>query len=480
METLKLAKPQQAEFQLGYVWAALTVALFAGFAIAAHLTFVIGFDFPLGKGFYSFIQTHGHVQFVGWVGLFIIGISLHFLPRLSAVPIAQPQWMARVLWLITSGLWLRSVAHSVVPYVTEGAAFIPLLSLVALSGLLEWFGVLIYIGLLLKTFSQATQARQRPALKSVAPFFIMMLAGWLVYATLNFFVTVEMAFAKNVTVLQGWNELAMQAFIGLTLVPVVFAFSVRLFPLYLRLVAAEWPVRMIAWCYLAALNLQLLPTLPFLQTRAPELMLEVSSVGALFKGGVILWFVWKLDLLTRRQLPWTVNRACEPAPDRKPTRPGLPDYGEFGRFERLVYGAYAWLVLAALVEIYTGAAVLLKFSTPPGSDVVRHLYLVGFISQLILGMAVRMIPGFIGQSRIASAKLVEASFWLINIAAVCRVLPLVVPAVWLENYPGVAGLSQVAFAISGILGLAAVVCLMINLWKTASHQKKREFVQVSR
>jgi uncharacterized protein involved in response to NO len=467
---------QQADFRLGYVWVALATALFAGFAIAAHLAFVIGFDFPLGKGFYSFIQTHGHVQLVGWVGLFIIGISLHFIPRLSGVPIAQPQWITAALWLIASSLWLRSIAHSVVPYVTERAAFKPLLGLVALSGLLEWLGVLIYIGLLLKTFSKAKEARRRPALMSVAPFFMMMLAGWLLHATLNFYMTAEMALTRNVVLSQGWNEFAIQAFMGLTLVPVIFAFSVRLFPLYLRLPAPDWPVRMIAWFYLITLSVQLLPTLPFLQNQAPEIMLNLSSAGAIVKGGVLLWFVWKLDLLTRRQLPWTVNRVFQPSPDRRPTRPGLPDYGEFGRFERLVYGAYIWLVVGAFVEIYTGASVLLKFSTPPSSDVVRHVYLVGFISQLILGMAVRMIPGFIGQSRVASAGLADASFWLVNIATVCRVLPLIVSETMLDY---LSRLAQSVFALSGILGMAAVSCLMINLWKTASRSKTIQLVHIA-
>jgi hypothetical protein len=49
-----------------------------------------------------------------------------------------------------------------------------------------------------------------------------------------------------------------------------------------------------------------------------------------------------------------------PGPERRPTRPGLPDYGEFGRFERLVYAAYIWLVLAAGCDIVTGLAALLQ------------------------------------------------------------------------------------------------------------------------
>jgi hypothetical protein len=477
MTTPKPPANKQADFHLDYVWVALATALLVGFAIGAHLAFVIGFDFPLGQGFYSFIQTHGHVQLVGWVGLFVIGISLHFIPRLSGVPIAQPQWIARALWLIASGLWLRSVGHSVVPYVAESAAFAPFLVMVALSGLLEWLGVLIYIGLLLKIFFTLKRSQSRPALFSVAPFFMMMLGGWIVYLTLNLYMVMEMAAMKNVVLNQGWNEFAIQAFMGLVLLPVIFAFSVRLFPLYLRLPAPEWPVRTTAWIYLSALSLQLLPTLPFFQNQ--ELTLRLSSAGAMLKGGVILWFIWKLDLLTRRQPPWTVNRLFQPGPDRTPTRPGLPDYGEFGRFERLVYAAYVWLVLGALFEIHAGASVLFQFSAPHSSDVARHIYLLGLVSQLILAMAVRMIPGFIGQKSIASTKLVEASFWLVNAAAIFRVLPLILPAALFEHRPNFLIIAQVTFAFSGIFGMAAVICLIRNLWKTASLQEASRLAQAS-
>jgi len=61
------AKVQQTGFAIGFIWAALSIALTMGFA--------------------SFIQVHGHVQLLGWTGLFIISISLHFIPRLIGAPI---------------------------------------------------------------------------------------------------------------------------------------------------------------------------------------------------------------------------------------------------------------------------------------------------------------------------------------------------------------------------------------------------------
>ncbi len=461
----KSATPH-ATFALDFIWVALATAIFIGFAIGAHLSFVIGFDFPLGKGFYSFIQTHGHLQLVGWAGMFIMGISLHFLPRLASVPIAQPQWLNRIVGLMAAGFVLRSVCHSFAPYLTESPSFAFVSWLVVASGALELCGVIVYLALLVNIFRQVDKATMSDGQRAVAPFFLMMLVGWLLYASLNFALLLHMALTRNVVVAQGWNEFAIEAFIGLVLMPVAFAFSLRMFPLYLRLPAPHWPVQRLAIVYLLAIGLQLLPSLPPFLNEAEQASRTLVSLGKILGGGVIVYFVWKLDVLTRRQAPWTVFRIFQPGPERRPTRPGLPDYGEFGRFDWLVYAAYVWLVLGALFEIIAGAAVLFSFDLLHSQDASRHTYLLGFVTLLILGMAVRMIPGFVGKKQVAVPMLVSATFWLGNSAAVFRVLPLIMPMALFEAFPVAVQIAQTLFALSGALGLLAIVCLAFNLWKT--------------
>lgn len=458
---------QHAAFAIDFIWVGLASALFLGFAIGAHLSFVIGFDFPLGKGFYAFIQTHGHVQLIGWAGMFIMSISLHFLPRLAGVPLAQPQRLNRVLWLMASGILLRGLGHAIVPYLTEHASFTAINWLVTLSGLLVWCGVLAYVSLLLTTFFHVDRAKPGPAVREVAPFFMMMLTGWVMYASLNLALVAHMAWSENVIVSQAWNEFAIEVFLGLVLLPVAFAFSVRMFPLYLRLRTLDWPVRKVALAYLAAMMLLLAASLPFVQTTFSAAAIKLLSLGKILRASVILFFVWQLDVLTRRQLPWTVHRVAVPnSAERRPTRPGMPDYGEFGVFEWLVYSAYVWLVLGAVYEIISNVASLLSFDLLHGNDAGRHIYLLGFITNLILGMSVRMIPGFMGKKKVARPGLVRATFWLGNGAALARVLPLVLPVTWFEIAPSLVQIAQALFAFSGALGLCAIVCLTLNLWKT--------------
>lgn len=182
---------------------------------------------------------------------------------------------------------------------------------------------------------------------------------------------------------------------------------------------------------------------------------------------MILWLVWKLDLLTRRRNPWTVHRKLHPRPERRPTRTGLPDYGEFGRFEWSAHGAYGWLVLASVVESALGASSLMGMRLPVSSDAVRHMYLMGFITHLILGMTPRMIPGFLHRKGVARPGLVAVSFWLATVAALTRIVSLVLPPDLLSTFPKVAIGLQRSFAFSGVFAMLAVACLAINLIQTA-------------
>lgn len=462
-------KREHAEFHAGYIWAALGAAIFVGFAIGSYLAFLIGYGIPLGAGYASFIQAHGHVQLVGWAGLFIMGTSLHFIPRLASVPLAHPGQIGPILWLMAAGLLLRAIGQPVLSFLAGRPASVPLRWLVAGSGALEGAGILLYVSLLISTLRGSGDVSTQRAFRAVRPFFGMMVAGWLLYACLNLLLLLDMALRGRVVVHQAWNELAIEGFIGMVLLPVALAHSVRLFPLYLALAAPHWPVRGTAYAYLLAEGLQLVPSALALLGLGlgPGTSRLLSGLGTVLRGGVILWFVWELDLLTRRRPVGRPARFLQPGPDRPPTRPGLPDYGEFGRFEWLIYSAYTWLVLAAGIEMLNSAAALAGHPLPFGTDPVRHMYLLGFITLLIFGVSVRMLPGFLKKKGVASPSLVEATFWLGSTAALCRVLPLVLPSALFEAIPLSSMLAQTAFAFSGILGLGAVACLATNLWQTA-------------
>ena len=193
---------------------------------------------------------------------------------------------------------------------------------------------------------------------------------------------------------------------------------------------------------------------------------RLVGLGALLEGGALLAFIWQFDVLLRRKTPWIASRT-QPPPDyvetRKPTRKNYPDYGEFGRFELLIISAYAWLAFASAIAVIDGVFSILGNPALLNPDVERHALTVGFITLLIFGMAARMLPGFSGKSRVASTRLVFATFWLGNLAALFRVVPPILSDV--EGAPNIAG-ADIALGLSGAIGWFAVACLAVNLWRT--------------
>jgi hypothetical protein len=57
--------PAHTVFHRGFVWGALIMGMGVGFLLGAGLVLSIAFGFPLGGGFASLIQAHGHVQLIG-------------------------------------------------------------------------------------------------------------------------------------------------------------------------------------------------------------------------------------------------------------------------------------------------------------------------------------------------------------------------------------------------------------------------------
>lgn len=93
-------------------------------------------------------------------------------------------------------------------------------------------------------------------------------------------------------------------------------------------------------------------------------------------------------------------------------------------------------------------------------------FALGFIAMLICGIVPRMIAGFSDQ-QIASAGLVSATHWLDNAAALLRVGSLLLAPV-LAPFGGGTLIDSIAFGLSGPLGLALAICLLINLWPALS------------
>jgi uncharacterized protein involved in response to NO len=137
--------------------------------------------------------------------------------------------------------------------------------------------------------------------------------------------------------------------------------------------------------------------------------------------------------------------------------------GAFGPFVALIASAYLWAMLAALLLLIDGGALLTGLEQPFALDAIRHSLAVGFIALLICGIAPRLITSFSG-GKILSPRLVTAMLWLGNIAALLRVGSILFASPL--STMNLAGFSLYAllFGLSGPFGLALSACLMVNLW----------------
>jgi uncharacterized protein involved in response to NO len=144
--------------------------------------------------------------------------------------------------------------------------------------------------------------------------------------------------------------------------------------------------------------------------------------------------------------------------------------GAYGPFVALVASAYLWAMLGGALYMVDGVAEALGLTSPLNPDAARHSLAVGFIALLICGVAPRMLPGFSG-GRIRSVRLVTATLWLGNGAALLRVGSLLAAPALAALGPGGAAADQLAFGLSGPTGLALAIALAINLWPTLWPQR---------
>ncbi len=495
-----------------YIFAALCFALTAGFGLAAIIVAALALKAPLGAWWIALVQAHGHAQLFGWAGLFVIGVSLFFLPRLRGTTLARAQLAPWALASFCIGITLRVVSQpllallesqmpqaspwevanchlnarmpvtTLAPHASAGVGDVGRSGL-ALSGIFELIGACLVVTMLVSSFRRARPPSPDAPVVPVRPYLATAFVSFIAAILLNAALSLSTALRGNYLFPSDLNDVLIDLLIAGFILPLALALSIRNLPLFMRLAfPPQRELLPILISYVIGLVLHLAFVVEQGFYIAADILARLGGLGRILEGGALLVFIWQFDILLRRKRPWTESKLPTPpavaaarrkssrggkpsvsefddARDdlRKPTRKNYPDYGEFGRFELLVISAYLWLAFASAVLVIDGAAMLVSASALFNQDMERHAITVGFITLLIFGMAVRMLPGFSGKTRVASTRLVLATFWLGNLAALTRVLPLLAP-----NLVG----ANLALASSGALGWLAVACLAVNLGKT--------------
>lgn len=462
---------KHAPFHDGFVWFAHSLALLGGFNIGAHLAWYIGMQRPLPMNFPLWIQVHGHLQLIGWLGLYIMGVSLYFIPRLFGIPLPFAFSQKWVLFLISHGILGESVFRLTLPH-TIGIAW--LYSTIHGGVLLSAVAVLLGTGIYVTQITLAglqSSRRLSSGGRQLRPFLVLTLMGWIIYSIIHFLLVLKEYRQGGVILDFDWSQWIINGYIYLVLIPVGLAFSYRTFPLYLRLPPVSERVGIWGWFYGASIIFGWLPLCPPIYPRLASGWRGIVVVGRLAMDVIILIMVSKLKFTSPIPLPHVSQPPVGLPEWKQKPRKRYPDYGEFGKFEWLLYSAYAWLVLCVLVDIWGELASYLGYSFFVRRDPLRHAILLGFSTLLIFGMSQRMIGGFMGKKRLAYPGLVPWIAFLGNLSVLLRVIPLLLPAWIVLRYPLWTNWILRFFALSGWVAMIALGLLTWNLWRTKHASK---------
>jgi uncharacterized protein involved in response to NO len=439
----------------GILRSALLIGAGGGFLFAAILTLTAAFRANDGAWWAALAQAHGQLQLYGWAGLFVLGVALHFLPRLRGTPLAMPHLVPWLFGLQVASIILRGLSQPLAAASSSGSWSFGLV----VSGLLECAAIGMALACGVQTFLRGQPITKRPALVKVLPLLAIAFASLGLAALVNLANTMQ---AQDGMMLEPGDTLNITLGIFGFLVPMALAMSAQALPMYAGLTAFSKEILWsLAAAYLAGLVLLLAGIAS--ETSAGFWGSALAGAGMLFIGTTLLVFVVSFIRMirSRGRVPAHMAR-LSPSPEQMERHYHdqlAAQRSAFGPFVALVASAYLWASLAAVLLLVDGIALLVNGTTIFAVDAIRHSLTVGFITLLISGIAPRMITSFSG-GRIASPGLVTATLWLGNSAALLRVGSiLVIPLVG-----GASLFQRMLFGASGPCGLAVAICLAINLW----------------
>lgn len=401
-----------------FVGGAFAFALLGGFLLALALP-IEALARSVGVGWVAHAQVHGHLQTVGFVGLFIAGMAYHILPGFSGAPrLTHPRLVRPSFWLLAGGVLTRAIGQS-------AAEHAPFAMLMVTGAWAEALGASAFAANVLPLSWRACTAG-RP----FAPFFLAGASWFLVQALLGALWITELA-RSGEAILPAHRDapLVFLQLIGFHLM-FILGVAVRSFPVLFAATAVT-PGRMWWRWALAQVGIALVLLGSLVEVARP------GTGWGLIDGGAVLAGV---GLIASTALTGWWRR-----PSR--LRPGSRQFGY------TLQPAMAWLTiggaLMAGMALQAGAS---RVSIGSGDwDALRHIIAIGVVLMTIAGMAHLIVPE-LANERLAGRQ----GAWrgiafavALSLAVLARVLPGLLP--W--PVP-----SQLVY---GAMALAALVAIVL-------------------
>ncbi len=408
----------------------LTLTLGATTGMINLLRIAAGGDVPIDHR-----QIHGHTQVLGFAALFLMGIAFHALPRILGIPAgAAPKRAVRAsFWLMFVGVILRNTGQ---PFGFH--AWGRLLSLV--SAAMELASALIFIRFVFVLFARVREGkydRKDPLLRFVRAGTVFFAAAMAVVGAQGFWLGGNVDTVLPASLNESFYFLALYGF----LLAWIYGFGHRLVSLFLGVgPAARGAASLTLAAQVAGLVLYSASWIPGLADAAALALrdagLGFAAVSALvFLGGN--GFLWR-----RSDLPMLRT-------------PGDPTFA--------IRAAFGSLGLWAVLEL--SAVVLTRFTRIPAqnlwwADAARHVFTIGFLTLLIVGMSFRILPVFSGKP-LWSPRLAHATYALLLTGAAMRLL----------QYP--AAFLPVFYEIGSYMGIPVVLALVLYVYNLVRTMRAR-------
>ena len=415
-------RPFAPHFILGSLFLTLTLGATTG--MINLLRIAAGGDVPI-----SHRQIHGHTQVLGFAALFLMGIAYHALPRILGIGARTPASSRIAFWLMFGGVILRNAGQPLQFYAVGRVLSFVSAGMELAAGLI--FARFVFA--LLAAMRVGKYDRRDPILRFVRIGTVFFLGALLVVSAQGIWLAGNRDTSLPSALTEPFYFLALYGF----LLAWIYGFGNRVVSLFLGvgparrrtpeiamvLQAVAAPLYCVGW-------LPVVPLAPGLLLRDGGLVLAaLSAVVYLFGNG----FLWR-----KSELP--VLRAA-----------GSPTFAI-----RTAFGCLGLWAALELTAVFLSRTTAIPAQNLWWADAGRHVFTIGFLTLLIVGMSMRILPVFSGKP-LWSPALARATYGLLLLGTGMRLL----------QYP--AAFRPIFYEIGSYMGIPVVLALVFftfNLFRT--------------
>jgi hypothetical protein len=397
-------QPYDAPYR-AFLATSLALAVGGGFLLAVLLPLARALEWDWGARWDPLAQAHGQLQLVGFTGLFTAGMALRLMPRFSGRQLAFPRVIPWIIAMLAASLVLRAAVQPAGDSVARDV-------LLLLSATLLCAGALAFASVIWRTVLHPESRAE-----ATAVFFSLGSLGFVAASGLNLAVVIEMVRdslatappAKGsaiVTLLEYGFILLFLGGVGLRAVP--------------NLVGRPRPersARAVAFVLGSGVAIHAAALLyAAYAEEADAAVMRVSDAGLFVAALGFLGIAWLSGVFRQ-----SANRVA----------------GASQLQFWFIRAAMTWLTLGALMLAWFSSRAFTepRFVDAFAIDAVRHAVAVGVLTQMIVGMAMLVVPEFAGRrlQHPDERWIVIGMIGALNVAAALRVWPALEGIDWLES-----------------------------------------------